>query len=96
MIEEQIDKWGPLRFIIVVDPKTGKVKNAAMMKYVDSRARPLSHRAYLKTFMGKGMGDPMVIGKDVNGISGATISAQDLAHMMKKVSAAYSIAYLGK
>jgi hypothetical protein len=84
IIEEQEDKWGPLQFIIVIDLATKKVENMAMMKYMDGRARTLSNRTFLKSFFGKGLSDPLTIGKDIDGVSGATVSSEMLCFMVKK------------
>ena len=86
IIEEQIDKWGPLKFIVVVNPKTGEVINAAMMKYVDGRARVLANRSFLKKLFAKGPDDSIEAGKDVDGISGATVSTRFLCFIVKKNS----------
>jgi hypothetical protein len=92
VILSEIDRWGPLKFIIVVDPATGKVTNMAMMEYIDQRARNLSNRNYLKNFFGKGPADPITVGKDVDGLSGATVSSEVLAHMVRKAIALVMIA----
>jgi len=94
VIEEQEDKWGPLAFIIVLDPKTGTVSNAAMLKYIDGRARNLANRAYLKEFFSKGLNDPLVVGKDITAVSGASVSCEILSFMMRKVMALYKVVYL--
>lgn len=94
IIEEQEDKWGPLSFIIVLDPVTGKVINAAMLKYVDGRARNLANRAYLKEFFDKGLTDPITVGKNISAVSGATVSCDILCFIVKKVMAVYKVAYL--
>lgn len=94
IIEEQEDKWGPLSFIIVLDPVTGKVINAAMLKYVDGRARNLANRAYLKEFFDKGLTDPITVGKDISAVSGATVSCDILCFIVKKVMAVYKVSYL--
>jgi hypothetical protein len=96
LIEEQEDKWGLLTFIIVLDPSTGKVINAAMMKYIDGRARTLANRAFLKEYFEKGIDDPITIGKDIDAVAGATVSCEILSFMVKKVIALYKIAYLEK
>jgi carbon monoxide dehydrogenase subunit G len=93
VIEEQVDKWGPLRFIIVVDPKTGAIVNAAMCKYIDGRARNLSSRSFLKDYFGKTLADPITVGKDINAVSGATVSTEILSFMVKKVLALYKVVY---
>jgi len=94
VIEMQEDKWGPLTFIVVLDPVTGKVTNAAMMAYIDGRARNLANRAFLKDFFEKGVDDPMVVGKDINAVSGATVSCEILCFMVKKIAALYKVGYL--
>ena len=94
VIEEQEDKWGPLSFIIVLDPKTGKVSNAAMLKYVDGRARNLANRAWLKEFFDKGLDDPLKVGKDISAVSGASVSCDILCFIVKKVMTLYKVLYL--
>ena len=93
IIEEQEDKWGPLEFIIVIDLTTKKVENMAMMKYIDGRARSLSNRTFLKSFFGKGVSDPIAIGKDIDGVSGATVSSDMLCFMVRKVILLYETVY---
>lgn len=94
IIEEQEDKWGPLQFIFVLDPLTGKVTNAAMMKYVDGRSRKLADREFLNIFFNKGVDDPLTIDKDINAVSGATVSSGVLCFMVKKACALYKAVYL--
>ncbi len=94
IIEEQEDRWGPLQFIFVLDPLTGKVTNVAMMKYVDGRSRKLADREYLNGFFNKGIDDPLVIGKDVSAVSGATVSSGVFCFMVKKACAIYKSVYL--
>ncbi len=94
VIEEEADEWGPLQFIVVLDPASGKIINAAMMQYVDARSRDLANRAFLKGFFGKGATDPMTIGKDVDGVTGATVSSTVFCHLAKKVAALYKVVYL--
>ena len=94
VIENEMDEWGPLEFIIVLDPASGKIINAAMMQYVDARSRDLANRAFLKEFFGKGAGDPMILGKDIDGVTGATVSSSVFCHLAKKVAALYKVVYL--
>jgi Na+-translocating ferredoxin:NAD+ oxidoreductase RnfG subunit len=91
IIEEQEDKWGPLQFIFVIDPATGKITNAAMMKYVDARSRSLADRTFLKSFFGKGVSDPIAGGTDIDAVSGATVSTEILCFMVKKAVAIVSV-----
>ncbi len=94
VIEEQEDEWGQLKFIVVLDPKTGKVINIAMMKYIDGRARALSNRSFLKSFFGKGPDAPLKVFEDINAITGATVSTDILCFIVKKVMILYQNLYL--
>lgn len=93
IIEAQEDKWGALRFIVVIDPASNTVSNLALMEYVDSRARNLSNRTFLKRFIGKGAGDLLQINRDIDAISGATVSTEVLCFIVKKVIALHSVVY---
>ena len=85
LIEEQPGKWGPVVFIIAVDPVAMKVKNMAVMSYVEKRGRPIARANFLDQFLGKGTSDQIAVRKDIRAISGATISSDCTCFAVKKV-----------
>lgn len=96
VIEMQPGKWGPVEYIINLDPKTARVKDLAVMSFTEKRGRPIARRNFLKQFIGKGSKDPLKIRKDYRGITGATISSKATCFAVKKISAMYEVLYLQK
>ena len=88
LVEVQPGKWGPVKYIVALD-LTGKVTNLAVMSYVEQRGRPISTRRFLGQFIGKTGKSPITVGKDVDAVSGATISSRATAFAVKKVIALY-------
>lgn len=93
LIEEQPGKWGPVVFIIAVDPATMKVKNMAVMSYVEKRGRPIARENFLSQFFGKSLSDPIAVRKDIRAISGATISSDCTCFAVKKVLVLFETFY---
>jgi Na+-translocating ferredoxin:NAD+ oxidoreductase RnfG subunit len=93
VVEVQPGKWGPVKYIIAMD-LNGKVTNLAVMSYVEQRGRPISTRRFLGQFIGKTAKSPLQVGKDVDAVSGATISSRASAFAVKKAIALYETAYL--
>jgi Na+-translocating ferredoxin:NAD+ oxidoreductase RnfG subunit len=93
MVEVQPGKWGPVKYIVALD-LAGKVTDLAVMSYVEQRGRPISTRRFLNQFVGKTPKSPLQVGKDVDAVSGATISSRASAFAVKKVIALYGAVYL--
>lgn len=96
VIEKQPGKWGTVKFIIVLDTATAKVKNLAVMSYKEKRGRPIARRNFLKQFIGKGSEDSIKVRKDIRAISGATISSDATCFAVKKVIALYEELFFKK
>jgi Na+-translocating ferredoxin:NAD+ oxidoreductase RnfG subunit len=86
LIEEQPGKWGPVTYIIMMDPSTAKVKNLAVMSYEEKRGRPIARRNFLDQFLGKGSADAFKVHKDIRAVSGATISSDATCFAVKKAT----------
>ncbi|NQV18961.1 MAG: FMN-binding protein [Armatimonadetes bacterium] len=93
VIEIQPGKWGPVKFIVALDME-GKVKNLAVMSFVEKRGRPIARRSFLKQFLGKGSKDPIKIHKDIRAITGATISSRSVTFTVRKVIALFEELFL--
>jgi len=94
VIETQPGKWGPVEYIIALDAKTAKVTNLAVMSYMERRGRPIARRNFLKQFINKGNSDRLKVGKDIRGITGATISCDATCFAVKKASTLYEELFL--
>jgi hypothetical protein len=84
LVEEQPGKWGPVTYIILLDPATVKVKNLAVMSYEEKRGRPIARRNFLDQFLGKGTSDALKVHKDIRAVSGATISSDATCFAVRK------------
>ena len=84
LVEEQPGKWGPVTYIIMLDPSTSKVKNLAVMSYEEKRGRPIARRNFLDQFLGKGPADALKVHKDIRAVSGATISSDATCFAVRK------------
>jgi Na+-translocating ferredoxin:NAD+ oxidoreductase RnfG subunit len=88
LIEVHPGKWGPVKYIVTLD-LTGKVTNLAVMSYVEQRGRPIATRRFLDQFLGKTAESQIMVGRDIDGVSGATISSRATAFAVKKVIVLY-------
>jgi Na+-translocating ferredoxin:NAD+ oxidoreductase RnfG subunit len=91
-IEVQPGKWGPVKYIVALD-LTGKVTNLAVMAYVEQRGKPIATRRFLNQFVGKTDKSAITVGKDIDAVSGATISSRATAFAVKKVVVLYGTVF---
>lgn len=90
LILDEPGKWGPIKFIICLEPR-GEIRSAAVMKYTETRGRPVASGSFLRQFSGKTLNDPIRLGEDIQGITGATISSSAACFTMKKAMVLYKI-----
>lgn len=63
-----------------------KIKKVVVLMYRSSYGGEIMSKSWLKQFIGKVKGEEMEFGKDIDGISGATISAPSITKGIKAVS----------
>ena len=95
IIDVQPGKWGPVEFITAMDIK-GTVKKVRVMAYQEQRGRPIARTSFMNQYRGKSSGSPLQVGKDIVGISGATISSRAATFAVKKAIVMYEEVYLKK
>jgi electron transport complex protein RnfG len=93
VVEVQPGKWGPVTYIVALDAYGSKVVNLAVMSYTEKRGRPISTKRFLGQFTGKTAASPLTVGKDIDAVSGATISSRATAFAVKKVLLLYQTVY---
>ena len=93
IIDVQPGKWGPVTFIIAMDIK-GTVKAVRVMSYEEIRGRPIARLAFMNQYRGKTVNSTLTVGKDIVGISGATISSRSATFAVKKALVVYDEFYL--
>lgn len=93
IIDEEPGKWGPIEFIIALN-LDASVKQVEVLSYQERRGQPIARRSFLSQFEKKTSKDPIKVDKDINGISGATISSQCAVFSVRKAITLYEEEYL--
>jgi len=95
IFDEEPGKWGPVEFIIALDLQ-GTVTRVEVLSYQEKRGQPIARHSFMSQFEGKTSKSPLQIDKDINGISGATISSRCTTFAVKKAIVLYEEFYLNK
>ena len=70
-----VARSGPFRIRVILD-KQLYVKQATVISYPWKRGRDVGKRVFTDQFTGKGPGDAIRLGKDIDAMTGATISSR--------------------
>lgn len=92
VIDQEQGKWGPMDVIAAMD-LNGAVKRVEIIKHVEKKGQPVARRSFLSQFEGKNS-NQIQSGKDVNTVSGATITSNCVIFAVKKAVALYDELYL--
>lgn len=95
IIDVEPGKWGPVEYITTLDIK-GTVKSVRVMSYMEQRGRPIARSSFMNQYRGKTSNSTLTVGKDIVGISGATISSRSATFTVKKALVIYEELYLRK
>ncbi len=93
IIDVQPGKWGPVTYIIAMTLQ-GAIKKVRVMEYVEKRGRPIARRSYMRQYEGKTSRSTLQVGRDITGISGATISSRATTFAVTKAIVLYEELYL--
>ena len=93
IIDVEPGKWGPVEFIIALNLE-GVVKVVKVMSYQEKRGRPIARASYMRQYRGKTSKSTLKVGKDITGISGATISSRSATFAVRKAIVLYEELYL--
>ncbi|MGD8228684.1 MAG: FMN-binding protein [Desulfobacteraceae bacterium] len=93
IIDVQPGRWGPVEFIIGMDFQ-GRVRKVRVMSYQEKRGRPIARRSFMTQYVGKTLNSTLQVGRDITGISGATISSRAATFSVKKALVLLDEVYL--
>jgi electron transport complex protein RnfG len=74
---------GPFSIAVLLDERLF-VKRATVISYPWARGREVSRRSFTSQFEGKGPGDAIEVGTDIDAITGATISCRAMAEAVRE------------
>ncbi|MDO8603656.1 MAG: FMN-binding protein [Candidatus Omnitrophota bacterium] len=95
IFDEEPGKWGPVDFIIALD-LNGAVTRVEVLNYEEKRGQPIARHSYMSQYEGKTSKSALTVGKDITGVSGATISSRCATFAVKKAIVLYEELYLNK
>jgi len=95
IIDVQPGKWGPVEFITAIDIQ-GQVRRVRVMSYQEERGRPIAQASFMNQYRGMTGKSALEVGKDITGVSGATISSRAATFAVKKAIVLYEEVYLKK
>jgi Na+-translocating ferredoxin:NAD+ oxidoreductase RnfG subunit len=83
IVVDQAGKEGPLQLLVATKPD-GTIYDLAFTVFGEERGKPALSWNYLKQFVGKSASSPITLGKDVDGVSGASYTSHSVAAAVKK------------
>ena len=93
VIVEEIGKHRPITFIVGIG-NDHKIKDAALMVYREPYGGEVRDRRFLQQYKGREMKDPLLPYRDIQNISGATLSVEAIGRGSKKALALVEVVFL--
>jgi Na+-translocating ferredoxin:NAD+ oxidoreductase RnfG subunit len=87
-----IGKEQPITFMVAVASE-GSVLGVQVLTYRESQGSEIRSKRFLNQFAGKTLAAPLKLGRDVHGISGASLSSRSTAYAVKKALALVAAVY---
>lgn len=88
VVVNQAGKEGPLQVLVALRPD-GTVYDLGFTVFGEDKGKPALNWSFLKQFVGKKVTQPVKIGEDVDGISGATWTSTSVATAVKRALAVF-------
>lgn len=85
ILDNVYGKLQPITVLAVFDKK-GVIVGSYIIKYREQHGKQVTNETWLKQFEGKKVESDFLLGKDIDGISGATISARAVSLGMKRLT----------
>jgi Na+-translocating ferredoxin:NAD+ oxidoreductase RnfG subunit len=87
-----IGKEQPITFMVAVAAE-GSVLGVQVLTYRESQGSEIRSKRFLNQFAGKTLAAPLKLGRDVHGISGASLSSRSTAYAVRKALALAAVVY---
>jgi Na+-translocating ferredoxin:NAD+ oxidoreductase RnfG subunit len=87
-VVSQEGKEGPMSIGVCFDPD-GIVTSVDLLSMLEDHGQKVKEQSFLKQFKGKNVASSFQVGKDINGVSGATISSWAVSEAVRKSSYAF-------
>lgn len=87
-----IGKERPITFMVAISPE-GKVQGVEILVYRESQGMEIRSKRFRGQFTGKTLEVPLKLGRDIDSISGASLSSRSTVYAVKKALALVEVLY---
>ena len=95
IVDEVVGKHEMITYAVGISP-TGAVQGIEIMEYVESYGYEVADESWRKQFVGKTVEDPIKLKKDLENISGATLSSKHLTDGVQRIMVMYDLTLKSK
>lgn len=88
IVLNETGKHGSITFIITINPD-GKIKDIAVLESREVKGAKIAKKRFLRQFIGKSLKDPLRLRKDIDAVTGATISSNAATRAARKALVIY-------
>jgi len=92
VVVDEIGKVNPFTLIVASTPEF-KVRDVGVMVYRETRGGEITQKRFLAQYKGKGAKDPILLDRDIVGISGATLSVIGANRAVRKALSVLELVY---
>lgn len=92
VVVDEIGKVNPFTLIVAATPDF-RVRDVAVMVYREPRGGEITQKRFLAQYKGKGNSDPILLDRDIVGISGATLSVIGANRAVHKALSVLELVY---
>ncbi len=86
----EIGKTEPITFMVVLDSKA-VVKRVDILVFRETQGYEIENKRWRNQFVGKSLKDPLRLKRDIDSISGATLSSRAVTKGVKKILAVFKV-----
>lgn len=87
-----VGKERPITFMVVVNPD-GRAQGVEVLRYRESQGSEIRSKRFMRQFVGKSLSSPLKLGRDIDAISGASLSSRSTTYAVKKALALVEVVY---
>ncbi|MBI4576703.1 MAG: FAD:protein FMN transferase [Planctomycetes bacterium] len=92
LIVNEVGKVQPITFVVGVDP-AGRVAGVEVLAYREEIGGEVRHERFLRQYLGKDLGSPVRVGRDIVHITGATLSCHAACRAVRKALAVHELLF---
>ncbi|MGE0266982.1 MAG: FMN-binding protein [Candidatus Omnitrophota bacterium] len=90
-----IGKWGPIHYLVGLN-QHGEILQVVILGFYEIRGKPASKKRFLKQYIGKDINHPLRLRRDIDGVSGATITSRSLTDGVRKIVHIFNLIQISK